>query len=441
MKYTPHTRAVRFLSGLFYFFSIFIFINAFNAGSVYSQWIPQSIPVYQPIIGIEFVDGNTGWAISYNTSTSDTSYIIHTTNGGINWHIQFRGDVGLYCIDALDDNICYAGGSDTSGFAVFLKTTNGGLNWESTIVSNILIMTEMFFVNEDAGYACDGFFGGVKLTTNGGISWIDRSNGLNISMPKTLYFLNHDTGYCGGSFKLCKTTNAGVNWSEIFNFSIFGSRSPLTLQFLKNGMGWAGLTNNGVGITTNGGSNWSLVIPVTIGSYEIQGLSFVNDSVGWAGPDISERIYKTQNGGFNWVEQNPHVWGSRSISFIDTVIGWTGYLGISRTTNGGLTYVSGINSETPKSFSLQQNYPNPFNPSTKISFTIIASSEVSLTVYDILGRQVFKWESDGLLHPGSYEYLFTKSDLSSGVYIYKLTAKSSVDKLLFVDSKKMIYLK
>ena len=154
-----------------------------------------------------------------------------------------------------------------------------------------------------------------------------------------------------------------------------------------------------------------------------------------------ERIYKTQNGGLNWVEQNPHVWGSRSISFIDTVIGWTGYLGISRTTNGGLTYVSGINSETPKSFSLQQNYPNPFNPTTKISFTIIESSEVSLTVYDILGRQVFIWESDGLLQPGSYEYLFTKSDLSSGVYIYKLTAKSSVDKLLFVDSKKMIYLK
>ncbi|MBK6878014.1 MAG: hypothetical protein IPG99_16595 [Ignavibacteria bacterium] len=42
---------------------------------------------------------------------------------------------------------------------------------------------------------------------------------------------------------------------------------------LKKWYGWAGLTNNGVGITTNGGSNWSLVIPVTIGSYEIQGLS------------------------------------------------------------------------------------------------------------------------------------------------------------------------
>ena len=90
-----------------------------------SQWIPQSIPVNEPMLGLEFVNENTGWAISYNTSTSDTAYIIHTTNGGMNWHIQFRGDVGLYCIDALDDNICYAGGADTSGFAIFLKTANG----------------------------------------------------------------------------------------------------------------------------------------------------------------------------------------------------------------------------------------------------------------------------------------------------------------------------
>ena len=440
MKHTSHTRAVRFLSGLFYFFSIFMFMNAFNAGSVYSQWAPQSVPVYQPIIGIEFVDENTGWAITYNSSLTDTAYIIATTNGGTDWFIQFHGNVGLQSLDAVSRNICYAGGVDVNGDALFIETSNGGSNWILNNIGANKVPDDMFFLNKDTGYICDNFSGGLYLTTDGGTTWLNRQNGIN-TYPRTLFFLNCDTGFCGAGVSLFRTTNSGVIWSEIFNFSIFGNRRPLTLQFLKNGMGWAGLTNNGVGITTNGGSNWSLVIPVTIGSYEIQGLSFVNDSVGWAGPDISERIYKTQNGGFNWVEQNPHVWGSRSISFIDTVIGWTGYLGISRTTNGGLTYVSGINSETPKSFSLQQNYPNPFNPTTKISFTIIASSEVSLTVYDILGRQVFKWESDGLLHPGSYEYLFTKSDLSSGVYIYKLTAKSSVDKLLFVDSKKMIYLK
>ncbi|MBK6878015.1 MAG: hypothetical protein IPG99_16600 [Ignavibacteria bacterium] len=65
----------------------------------------------------------------------------------------------------------------------------------------------MFFVNEDAGYACDGFFGGVKLTTNGGISWIDRNNGINAN-PKTLFFFNCDTGFCGAGLSLFRTTNS-----------------------------------------------------------------------------------------------------------------------------------------------------------------------------------------------------------------------------------------
>ncbi|MBK9228353.1 MAG: hypothetical protein IPL67_15195 [Ignavibacteria bacterium] len=43
MKHTPHTRAVRFLSGLFYFFSIFMLIAL--PAHLHSQWIPQSIPV------------------------------------------------------------------------------------------------------------------------------------------------------------------------------------------------------------------------------------------------------------------------------------------------------------------------------------------------------------------------------------------------------------
>ncbi|MBX7041644.1 MAG: hypothetical protein K1X85_01975 [Ignavibacteria bacterium] len=88
MKHTSHTRAVRFLSSLFYFFSVFMFINAFNAGSVYSQWYQQSIPVSNPIVGLEFVDSLRGWAAT--SSYQDTSYILYTTNGGNNWNIQLK---------------------------------------------------------------------------------------------------------------------------------------------------------------------------------------------------------------------------------------------------------------------------------------------------------------------------------------------------------------
>jgi len=442
-------RSILFFIFTFYGFSKiktvkFIFVIAFIIiiqSVSYSQWIPQSIPVNKPIIGIEFVNENTGWAISYNTLTSDTAYIIGTSNGGATWNIQFRGDIGLYCMSAIDNNICYAGGADTNGFSIFLKTTNGGKNWEGMNVSALLIMTDMFFINKDTGYVCDEFFGGLKLTTDAGTSWVNRESGLNISQPRTLFFLNYDTGFCGGSFYLFKTTNAGMNWNLLFDFGFLGNRQPLAIQFLNDMTGWTGLTNNGVGITSNGGLNWTLVIPVTIGTYEISGLSFANDSIGWAGPDISERIYKTKNGGINWTEQNPHVWGSRSISFIDTLTGWSGYHGISKTTNGGLTFISGINQETPNSFKLYQNYPNPFNPSTNIRFTIIQPSNVEISIFDILGREIYSWKSDGSLQSGTYEYKFINENLSGGVYIYRLTARSSSGNSIFTDSKKMIYIK
>jgi outer membrane protein assembly factor BamB len=78
--------------------------------------------------------------------------------------------------------------------------------------------------------------------------------------------------------------------------------------------------------------------------------------------------------------------------------------------------------ETPTKFALYQNYPNPFNPTTTIKFSVPnvgTTHELSLRVYDILGREV-----QTLLHkpmqPGSYEVEFDESNLTSGVYFYVL---------------------
>jgi len=435
MNHTSHSRAVRFFSSLFYFFSVFMLIALLMPAHLHSQWIPQSIPVNEPIMGIDFVNDSKGWAISYNTLTSNTAYIIGTTDGGTSWDIQYRGDIGLYCINAIDNNTCYAGGADTNGFSVFLKTTNGGLNWESLNVSSLLIMTEIFFLNKDTGYACDEFFGGVRLTTNGGSNWINRDNGINISQPRTLFFLNYDTGFCGGGFSLFKTTNAGFNW-----FSIFNLGAVQDVFFESNDNGWLGLSNNRVGITTNGGFTWSFSNPDTINGGPILKIFFINDTLGWAGSQYVGSIYRSTNKGNNWETQKDPS-GSKTIAFINSETGWSGNSGLSKTTNSGLTFISGINSEVPNSFKLYQNYPNPFNPSTNIRFAITKYSEVRISIFDLLGREIFIWNSNESLKPGIYEYLFIGENLSSGVYIYRFTAKSSEGSQVYSDSRKMIFLK
>ena len=84
-----------------------------------------------------------------------------------------------------------------------------------------------------------------------------------------------------------------------------------------------------------------------------------------------------------------------------------------------------------KTFSLKQNYPNPFNPSTTIEYSVPANSLVSLKVYDIQGREIaalINKQQDA----GSYITTWNASNVSSGVYFYKLTAGS------YTQTKKML---
>jgi hypothetical protein len=76
-------------------------------------------------------------------------------------------------------------------------------------------------------------------------------------------------------------------------------------------------------------------------------------------------------------------------------------------------------------FELAQNYPNPFNPSTVIGFQLSVVGEARLTVYDILGREVAILV-EGVMQAGSHSVNFDASNITSGVYVYKLEAGGQV---------------
>jgi TctA family transporter len=83
---------------------------------------------------------------------------------------------------------------------------------------------------------------------------------------------------------------------------------------------------------------------------------------------------------------------------------------------------------------LSQNYPNPFNPSTEIKFSLPEASNVKLTIYDAIGKQVAVLVND-YLATGSYRYTWNASNLASGIYFYRIEAKN------FNMVKKMVLLK
>jgi hypothetical protein len=94
----------------------------------------------------------------------------------------------------------------------------------------------------------------------------------------------------------------------------------------------------------------------------------------------------------------------------------------------------GAHAVVPTNFSLQQNYPNPFNPVTTISYSVPKTSDVTLSVHDILGRTVAVLVAD-VKAAGTYSVQFDASMLPSGVYYYRMRAGE------FVDTRKLMLVK
>ena len=88
----------------------------------------------------------------------------------------------------------------------------------------------------------------------------------------------------------------------------------------------------------------------------------------------------------------------------------------------------------PSTFSLLQNYPNPFNPSTNIQFSISQTSFVTLEVLNVLGERVGILVSEEL-SVGTYNFNWDASNLTSGIYFYKLQTEG------YVETKKMVLLR
>ncbi|MEW5796774.1 MAG: T9SS type A sorting domain-containing protein [Candidatus Zixiibacteriota bacterium] len=136
--------------------------------------------------------------------------------------------------------------------------------------------------------------------------------------------------------------------------------------------------------------------------------------------------------GYNGENTNILVWSREGNSFSGTFLRVDGQVVKTEfATDMGQPVVAKV---VPADFSLSQNYPNPFNPSTKIDIAIPGIGvEWKLNIYNITGQLVESFS--GVANDEFQTVIWDASDVSSGVYFYKLTAGN------FSDTKKAVFLK
>lgn len=156
-----------------------------------------------------------------------------------------------------------------------------------------------------------------------------------------------------------------------------------------------------------------------------------------AGPVMAQSSFDLKSGIFN-------IAGGRASSLNYNIHGTLGQAGgVSSGMNFKLTtgIITAIKFEEsiglsalPESFELSQNYPNPFNPTTVINYALPTQSDLKLTIYNLRGEQVAIL-IDGTVPAGNHRVSWDASNVSSGIYFYRLRAGN------FVQTRKMLLLK
>ena len=331
---------------------------------------------------------------SWNGNNYDFALVRYNTNGDLDNTFGANGKV-IFPIGTGNER-CYSVKIQADGKIILVGTTEvNGSNNDDVIVR----------LNPDGTFD-DKFGANGKITTNIGLS---DNYAYDVIMQGDKIIAggsSQSTTSDYGVFTLVRYLNNDVVPVELASFT-------------------ANFEDNKVRL------NWTTATEINNLGYEIERYALGADRQSW------EKI--------GFVNGHGNSTNTNSYHFIDSKIkdGLYYYRLKQIDLNGSFTYSNTVeaNINVPMKFTLEQNYPNPFNPTTKIKYTIQAPPNlpkgealVQLKIYDILGNEVATLVNKKQ-QPGNYELTFNGNNLSSGVYLYKLTAGS------FTATKKMILLK
>lgn len=305
-------------------------------------WVRIDLGICEHISEIHFLNVTEGWVLAEGK-------VYHTTNEGSSWSffpvLNYNTISSMNIVSPL---IWFVRCEDG-----LLATIDGGNNWE---LRNTNMYETFAFANAQKGWQVTPF-GGVKYTTDGGVTWVPQTSGVSENILDICIIDSNEVWMTGVS-GLIHTTNAGANWTiNTSSRTAIGSVLIFTsdCHFLNSNVGWAiSPIYECVIITTDGGTSWT---KKTVTGEKVFGFNATDAFV------IGSRLLQTSDGANSFTNELDPVTETDlySVSFSDNLNGYTVGVGgtVLQTTDGGGTWaadVVGTNSDLNDVFTLNNTH-------------------------------------------------------------------------------------
>lgn len=419
--------------------------------------------------------GNLLWARSFSVTTNAV------VDKGVAIAVDNRDDIYVtgYTTGTDGNTDIFTMKIDRSGDILWTAIEDGSsnLNAEGTSIAidkdrNVLVcgFITASGTNTDIAvikYSRNGVQRWMK-TVDGGAGQEDKAWGIVVDESDNAYITGYITNSDGNTdtYTARISTSGNIVWSKTYNGNgnendkawgivvdedkdVFitgetenavGNVNYLTIKYDRQGTSeWVKVYNG-----TGDDEDVATAISLFRNNIVITGRSFGTEN----NFDYATVRYKKNNG--NQLEVNRYSMNEYTNDLATDVatkggtVVVTGYSELIMDNAAGSSYISTVSpgwtsdlesiSEIPSGYSLHQNFPNPFNPVTSIQFDLAAVTNVKLTVFDVLGKEVSVLINQQL-DAGNHKITFNAEKLASGIYFYKLEAGS------FNDIKKMTLVK
>jgi len=456
--------------------------------------------------------GGDGGEVCFNPYNSnvilgETQYggIFRTVNGGSSWYSSMAGINTSENVAWVAPIIAHPDNSGTFYIArqTIYRSVNDGGTWSSISgnVNGSSSVRELAISKSNASIMYATSSSKVFLSTDGGVTWTNKTSGLPNKTIKSVNIHPEDENialltFSGfGTNKVYKTTNSGNIW-----FSIHGNLpdSPVNDIFIytydaQNPNTYFVATDIGVFLTQDNGATWAelqnglpntvivhldyspsnqmlragthgrgvyeafidLTIPVELTSFTAS-INQKMVTINWVtatetnnlGFEVERKLKNQKWITIGFIEGNGTTTEQQSYSYDDdySIFPYEGrvlYRLKQVDLDGTYEYSEQIAVDVtfiPDEFYISQNYPNPFNPTTKIEYSIPVESSVKITIHNSIGEAIEVLTSE-VQQPGSYEVVWNARDRSSGIYFYTFELTPLDGSSVHREMKKIVFMK